>query len=142
MIEGFNIKTTKLECVEIYQTKRRDYNTKWTFHIRSKTNLNLFIKSINFGLKRKRNKLLKAYNSFHDFEKSKTKRISTIVEKCREIENKLGYIMSKSLAKECRKSQGWAKQIIRELIKNNILKIKTKRWGIEGAKYIIVKRNS
>ena len=137
MIEGFGIKATKLECVEIYKTKVGDYNTKWTFHIRKKHNLYLFMSNINFHLKRKREKLLRAYNSFHDFEKIKAERIENILLGCREIELNQEDITSRSLALKFNKSQSWSKIIIRNLRKTNYLLLKKPKHGIIGAQYIL-----
>ena len=138
MNESFGIKTTNLECVDIYKTKKGIYNSKWVFYIRRKDNIYKFMDKISFCLKRKREKLIRAYNSFHDFEKSRANRAKIILAGCREIEMDEGNITSMSLSSKFDKSRPWSKMVIRDLRKKGYLLLEKPRHGTIGAKYKLV----
>lgn len=132
----FNIKTTKLRCCEVYQTKAGRFGTKWRFEITKRRNLIEFHNKINFFLPRKKEKLKEIIKlPYHEsYPRNKSEKI--IYYKCIELQKKQGYITSRSLANEVKRTQYRTKQVICSLVKKGLLIVESHRQGKKGARYI------
>lgn len=137
LIESFNIKTTSLKCLNIYQTKDGRYNTRWIFEIFGKNNLEIFQNKISFISNHKINNLKNAINSFTQEQYPRNKSEEIIYNACVNLQKKRGKITSRTLAKEISRSQIRAKKIIQKFVKEGLLKVSKERYGIKGAEYVV-----
>ena len=141
LIKSFNIKPTSLVCLNIYQTKDGRYNTRWRFKIVRKKNLEIFQKEINFISNYKKDNLKKGIESIKLDYYPKKESGNIIYNACLNLQKKEGKITSRALAKEINRSQELAKKMIQRFVKEGLLEVSKKRWGIKGAEYIINHKN-
>ncbi len=137
LLSDLGIESNSLRCVEIYRTKNGTYNTKWNFDISKKPNLKTFLDKVGFYLNRKQNKLIKSIDTYHDYNKTKQKRLIDVFKLCIELQNKDGCVMSRTLANRAKMSQEWSKKIIQQLREENKLILGAERKSFRGAKYFV-----
>jgi hypothetical protein len=141
LTESFNIRTSNLKCVDIYQTKDGRYNTRWNFNISRKENLEKFQSEINFISDYKKINLKKGIDSIRLKSYPKNEANEIIYNSCLNLQKKEGKITSRTLAKEINRSQILAKKMIQRFVKKGLLKVSKERWGIKGAEYLLNHKN-
>ncbi|MEM5790755.1 MAG: hypothetical protein QXP77_01765 [Candidatus Aenigmatarchaeota archaeon] len=135
LLNCMGIETKGPYCTEIYFTKDKKCGSKWEIIINGKENLIKFEKQINFSLKERRFKLRNLIASLpYVYPSEKVEPLILIT--CKKIQEKYGYITSKKLSKEIKRSQSRAKQAIRKLVRKGILKVKIPRHGRIGTRYV------
>lgn len=138
MLYNLGIESKGPYCREIYFTKNGNCGSKWEILIWGRENLIRFTDLVNFSLvsnKTKLENILKSLPNIYPSDKVEF----IILDACKKLQQKYGYITSRKLSEEIKRSQCRAKQTIRTLLKKNILEIKVNKHGTEAAKYIFTK---
>lgn len=138
MLFKLGIETKGPYCREIYFTKNGRCCSKWEILIWGRENLIKFRDMVGFSSLRHRTKLEKILDSLPSvYSSDKVEFI--LLDACKKLQQKYGYITSRKLAEEIQRSQVRAKKAIQALLKKNIVEVKVKKCGPRAAQYMFNK---
>lgn len=138
MLKSLGVKSHDVNFCERYVDKKGISATKWVIRIQHQDNLIRFLDIVGFDCKHKKVKLKKIVSSLKQSHFALAEKPQILLQTCKDVQIRRGYITSAELGHALNRSQVLAKVEIRKLRKEGKLRLLNERAGRIGASYVLV----